>query len=80
MSKYAGNAGLPTATNARRAVISMERKDRIGEEMTINIHYSRQIAVGFSWHLAGTFFRLHVTVMLPWICIEIGLFKKGGAG
>jgi hypothetical protein len=46
--------------------------------MTINIHYSSQIAVGFRWHLTGTFFRLHGTVMLPWMSVEIGLFKRRG--
>jgi hypothetical protein len=44
--------------------------------MKVTIHYARQIAVGLAWYYFTTFYRLHVTVMLPWICIEIGLFKK----
>ena len=46
--------------------------------MKVNIHYAQQIAVGFTWLYFTTYYRLHVTVMLPWISIEIGLFKKHG--
>jgi hypothetical protein len=46
--------------------------------MKVNIHYARQIAVGFKWHWMATFYHLHVTVMLPWMSVEIGLFKKRG--
>jgi hypothetical protein len=46
--------------------------------MKVNIHYSSQIAVGVAWLYFSTYYRLHVTLMIPWISIEIGLFKRRG--
>ena len=46
--------------------------------MKVNIHYARQIAAGVQWHYTATFYHLHITVLLPWMSVEVGMFKKRG--
>lgn len=44
--------------------------------MSANVYYSSHIALGVAWHTTATFHRLHVTILLPWASVQIGLFRR----
>lgn len=44
--------------------------------VSANVYYSSHVALGLAWHTTATFYRLHVTILLPWMSVQIGLLKR----